>query len=111
MATTAKTEFEQDAQGRWVIPKDPNAVLDYTFDWSKWLAKIADTITSVSFTLGVGATITEVSHSNTTTLATIKVSGGTVPLVAGTLESITCRIVTVAGRTDERTFYLQIVER
>ena len=45
--------------------KDPNATLDYTFDWSAWLTPIADTITSVTWVLSAG--LTSVSASNTTT--------------------------------------------
>lgn len=109
--TTAKTLFVKDAQGRWVIPKDPNAVLDYTWDWTKWLTKIADTIASATIVLGGGATITAAAPTHTTTAVTALLSAGTVPVDPATLESATCRIVTAGGRTDDRTIYLQIVER
>ena len=85
--------------------KDPNATLDYLFDWSAWLTEVSDTITSVDWVLSSG--LTEVSSSNTTTGATIFVSGGTLD----ESETITCRITTVGGRIDDRTITLKIVSR
>jgi len=85
--------------------KDPNATLDYMFDWTPWLTEVSDTIASVDWVLSAG--LTEVSSSNTTTVATIFVSGG----VLDETETITCRITTVGGRTDDRTDKLKIVSR
>ena len=85
--------------------KDPNAILDYTFDWTEYLAPITDTIASVQFATSAG--LTKTSQSNTTTTATAFVSGG----VVGATEKLTCRIVTAGGRTDERTIDLKILER
>lgn len=85
--------------------KDPNAILDYTFDWAPYLTPIADTIASVQFTTSTG--LTKTSQSNTATAATAFVSGG----VVGKTEKLTCRIVTAGGRTDERTIDLKILER
>lgn len=85
--------------------KDPNATLDYSFDWTAYLLPITDTIASVSFITSAGITV--VSQSNTTTVATAFVSGG----VLGETETLTCRIVTAGGRTDDRTIDLKIVTR
>jgi len=85
--------------------KDPNALLDYTFDWTEYLTPIVDTIASVEFVTSAG--LTKTSQSNTTTTATAFVSGG----VVGATEKLTCRIVTAGGRTDERTIDLKILER
>ncbi len=85
--------------------KDPNATLDYTFDWSLWLAPIADTITSVTWVLSSG--LTSVSASNTTTTATAFISGG----VLDAVEELTCRITTAGGRIDDRTIQLNIINR
>lgn len=85
--------------------KDPDATLDYTVDWTAYLAAIADTITSVTWVLSTG--ITKVSQSNTSTTATIFVSGG----VEGSSETMTCRITTAGGRIDDRTIALKIVSR
>ncbi len=83
--------------------KDPNAVLDYTFDWSAWLG--ADTIASSSMIVDTG--ITNSSDSNDTDSATIWLSGGT----AGTEYKITNRITTAAGRTADRTILITVKER
>lgn len=85
-----------------VFDKDPNAVLDYTFDWSAWL--VADTISTSTMT---GSGVTIASNTNTTTTATAWVTGGTL----GKQATITNRIVTAGGRTDERTITLNIVDR
>ena len=93
-----------DAKGRYNINKDPQAVLDYTLDWTTYLAPLADTI--ASFTVVVaGATLA--SQSNTTTTTTAWVSGGTV----GVLCTATFHIVTAGGRTDEQTIYLKIKDK
>ena len=85
--------------------KDPQAVLDYTFDWAPWLTPIGDTIVAVVWTLS--GTLAKVSQSNTTTTATAFISGGTL----GETETLTCRITTAGGRTDERSILLHIVNR
>jgi hypothetical protein len=85
--------------------KDPDAVLDYTFDWSAYLAPISDTIASATFVADTGLTTTNPSH--TTTTATVFVSGGT----AGQSLNLTCRIVTSSGRTDDRSVTLKIANR
>ena len=85
--------------------KDPAATLDYTFDWTAYLAPLGDTISSVTWVLG--DTLTKVSQSNTTTAATAFIAGGTL----GNTATLTCRIVTVGGRTDDRTVNLKIVNR
>lgn len=87
--------------------KDPNAVLDYTFDWGPWLLPLGDTISTVAFTTDPGLTVDSSSH--TTTTATAIVSGG----VADTEMKLTCRITTTGPpvRTDDRTIILTIVNR
>lgn len=85
--------------------KDPNAVLDYTFDWTAWLLPLLDTIATVTWLPDTGLTV--VSSSNTTTKATAFVSGGTLE----TIQNLTCRITTAGGRTDDRTIQLKIVNR
>ena len=82
--------------------KDPNAVLDYKWDWTQWLSS-GDTITSgvVSITDGDVAIN---SQSNTTTTVTAWISGGT----ASTEAHLNARVVTAQGRTDDRTIVLKI---
>lgn len=88
-----------------IYKKDPNAILDYSFDWSAYLTPLADTISSVTWVLTSG--ITKVSQSNSTTSATAFISGG----VVGNTETLTCRIVTAGGRTDDRSIFLKIIDR
>lgn len=85
--------------------KDPNAILDYTVDWTAYLTPIADTIATTTWI--VPATLTKVSDTHTTMTATAFISGGTVD----TTETVVCRITTAGGRTDDRSFVLKIVER
>jgi hypothetical protein len=96
------TSYEYDEDGAFIY-KDPNAILDYPFDWTDWLG--ADTIATVQFT--PSSAITVVSSSSTTKIATAWVSGG----VAGTVESLTCRVNTVGGRTEDRTIRFKIKQR
>lgn len=90
---------------RPTILKDPDATLDYPFNWATWLAKVADTIIAVSWI--IDASLTKVSSSFNTTSATAFVSGG----VLGTIVPVTCRITTAGGRIDDRTIWLKIVVR
>lgn len=83
--------------------KDPDAVLDYEFDWSQWL-DVGETISTRLVTV-TGVTLD--SSSNTTTTVTAWVSGGTV----GTTGTVACRITTSQGRTDERSISLTIRNR
>ena len=83
----------------WPV-KDPDAVLDYSVDWSNWLGD--DTISTVTWEVPTG--IKKENQSNTTTVATVWLSGGT----AGNTYDITCRITTAGGRTDDRTVRLKV---
>lgn len=80
-----------------VYIKDPQAVLDYGFDWQAdgYLAS-GETISTSTWTAATGLTVQ--SSSNTTTTTTVWLSGGT----HGEDYLITNRIVTNGGRTDER---------
>jgi len=80
--------------------KDPASVLDYQVNWAAWLG--SDTIASSTWTLPTG--ITQNDATNTTTTATIWLSGGT----AGTSYEIVNRIVTAGGRTAERTLTIKV---
>jgi len=84
--------------------KDADAVLDYTIDWGStgdWLG--SDTISSSTWTADSGITID--SSTNTTTTTTVWLSGGT----AGATYTVTNRIVTVAGRTEDRDLQILIL--
>lgn len=84
--------------------KDPDATLDYGFDWSDWLAT-AETISASTWTVPTG--ITKVSDSRSTTMTTIWLSGGTV----NTDYSVINHITTSAGRVDDRTILIKVRQR
>ena len=83
--------------------KDPNAVLDYVVDWTTWLN--GDTIATILWTVPAG--ITQDSESESTTSATVWLSGGTV----GETYQLVNRITTAGGRTEDRTIRITIVQR
>jgi len=83
--------------------KDPTEVLDYTIDWETLLA--GDTISTSVWAVPTG--ITEDSESETTVLAIIWVSGGTVDKQY----TLTNTIVTAGGRTRVRSIAINVVER
>lgn len=86
--------------------KDPDATLDYSLDWDAddWLG--TDTISGTpTWTVPSGLTLE--TQSNTTTVATAWISGGTV----NTDYDVACKITTAGGRIDERTIRLQVRQR
>jgi len=84
--------------------KDPDAVLDYSVNWVDWLPE-GDAIATSTWTAETGITID--SDSNTSTAATVWLSGGT----EGVRYSVTNHIVTDDGREDDRTLEIIIKER
>ena len=84
--------------------KDPNADLDYTIDWAAWLA--TDTISTSTWSVAEGD-VTLHDAAVVGALTQVWATGGT----AGTLARLTNRIVTTAGRTDDRTLTLILQER
>ena len=77
--------------------------LDYKIDWSDWLS--SETISTSSWAVSSG--IIKDSDTNTTTTATVWVSGGTL----GSLYTVTNTIVTSASRTAQRAFRININQR
>jgi len=84
--------------------KDPDAVLDYAIEWSRWLA--GDQIETSAWSVS-DSTLEAANDSNTATRATIWLSGG----VSGQSYTVTNRITTSGGRTDERSFVIQVQDR
>lgn len=78
--------------------KDPDSRMDYGFRWENWLD--GDVIQSSSWTVPSGITEISNNHNNDTTW--IWLSGGT----TGQVYNLINRIVTVGGRTDDRTLTL-----
>jgi len=83
--------------------KDPDAVLDYSVDWTRWLA--GDEITTSEWIVGSG--LTKASETNSPTKATVWILGG----AAGQSYSVTNRITTTGGRTEDRSFLIKVEER
>ena len=84
--------------------KDPSAVLDYAFDWTGWLAA-GETIVGHTITADTGITVD--SSTELDGKVNVWLSGGT----AGINYKVACLITTTAGRTDERTLWIRVVER
>lgn len=82
--------------------RDPDSVLDFQIDWSSWLAD-GEIITSSVWT-PVDVTVDSASFDATS--STVWVSGGALPNA-----SVTNRITTSAGRTDDRTIRLVHTDR
>lgn len=81
--------------------KDPEAKLDYGFDWSAWLAT-GETISGSTWDVPAGLTVVSNSHNGTT--SSIWLSGGT----SGVDYDITNHIVTSAAREDDRTMKIKV---
>jgi len=85
------TLYEQDASDD----------LDYQMNWADWLG--TDTISTSTWTVPAGIT-QSTPATNTTTTATVWLSGGT----AGRTYTIANKIVTAGGRTAERSFQVKV---
>jgi hypothetical protein len=98
--------YEISNSGRATITKDPDAVLDYSWDWTDWLADVADTIASHEITVS-GVTLN--SSSNDGQIVTAVLSGGTL----GQTAQAQCRITTASSpaRIEDRTIFLKIRAR
>ena len=95
--------------------KDPDAVLDYKFDWkaltngngdSDWLAS-GETISTFTVAVDTGITKDSAAKADTNTSIVIWLSGGTDEVDY----EVACEIVTSASRTDERTARVPVRER
>jgi len=86
--------------------KDPDAVLDYSVDWDAWLS--GDTITSSQWIVtGQDSDLVVDSEANSTTAATVWLSGGTL----GVTYTVTNRITTGEGRTDDRSIAVTVLDK
>ena len=84
--------------------KSPASVLDYSFDWSSWLAS-GQTVSTSTWTADSGMTIDSDTKSNTKTTAIV--SGGT----EGNSYFVSNTVVTNDGLTVRRTFIIKVVVR
>ena len=93
-------------------PFDPSSTtqLDYTVSWADWLAT-GDTVESAVWICSAGIEeSTDPAKSNTTTTCTVFVKPTALIGAAGTTETLTCRVTTVGGRTDDRSMTLKVRE-
>ena len=90
------------------VKKDPDADLDYGFDWSAWLGA-TDTITASTWAAPAasGLTMHGASISPDGNVTSVWLSAGNV----GGVYSVTNHIKTAAGREDERSMRVTVVER
>lgn len=84
--------------------KDPDAVLDYIWDWSEWLAPGETIVTSI-FTVSAGLDLDSDSFNSNS--ATAWLSGG----LPGTPYLVANRITSSDDRTDERSITIRVKNR
>ena len=82
---------------------DPNANLDYEWDWTDWLA-VGETITAHTITPPTGITVG--THAVAGSKVVAWLTG-----VVGTKGRVVCHIVTSAGRTDDRSITVTVQDR
>jgi hypothetical protein len=105
-----------DASGRRVILKDPDAELDYTWNWTDYLAQVGDVIAAIEIVLddSIEHGLTVESSGYNDTHVTAWISGGRLPTDEDrALLRVTCRITTdnTPPRIDDRSIYLKIKQR
>jgi hypothetical protein len=87
--------------------QDPQATLDYPFDWSDYLVQLGnDTIQTSAFTVDSGIMVESdaiLDPSNTV----VWLSGG----VKGKRYAVTNHVLTAGGREDDWTIYVLVKER
>lgn len=94
------------------IPKDPDAVLDYSEDWTAWLLQVTDTIDSAELILKDPESTLALDPAHPAMLTDgLIVTAWLIGGRPGTTEAGTYRIHTAAGRTDDRTLYFKIKDR
>jgi hypothetical protein len=98
-------QFKIGADGRATVYKDPDALLDYTFDWSDYLAALGgDRLVDAAFTSSAGELTATELHEG---MAVAWLAGGT----TGSTIALNCRITTAGGRVDACTAFIKIRER
>jgi len=84
--------------------KDPQAVLDFNWDWSAWLGE-GEAITDKTVTPDAGLTVNSSSINGGVVAAWL--AGG----VAGITYTVACTISTSAGRTETRRIQIVVAMR
>lgn len=103
------TGFIRDNEGIY-IPKDSEATLTYSLDWTDWLNN-GETITSSSYTLetitGDADPLVRSAQSTTNYVTTVKITGGTI----GNIYKVYNTIITSGGLTERRYFRIKVEAR
>lgn len=104
------TGYQEDTDGIW-IPKDTEARLTYTLDWSLWLPQGA-TVTAVTYSHNSRVNDADpiIIHSSgvqTGTKTYVILSGGT----KNRVYNITAAITLDNGQTDRRAFRIKVLDR
>lgn len=89
--------------------KDPDAIKDYVWDWSDWLAD-GETIDEATTVTATGVTI-EGTRSIQGARVIARISGGTVGTSGIGTASATCHIVTSTGQEEDWTEQFVITNR
>jgi hypothetical protein len=94
--------------GKARILKDPDARLDYYWDWTDWFAElVGDSISGATVLPDADGGLVVETVTYDAFIVKAIISGG----VAGARAVATCRITTVQGRTEDRSIYMSIRER
>lgn len=91
------------------IPKDPDAILDYSEDWTAWLAGDVVLSAIVVFPDPLSTLIQAPGKAivNDGSIVTVWLTGGRINFT----EQATLRITTAAGRVDDRSMFFKIKDR
>lgn len=94
------------------IGKDPDAVLDYSENWTTWLLRVTDTIDTAELVLKDPACTLSLDPAHPAMITDgLIVTAWLIGGRPGVTENATFRIHTVAGRTDDRTLYFKVKDR
>jgi len=108
------TYVEDPATKRQIIGRATGSVLDYSIDWTEWMAP-GDTIVSGVVTAAAGITVVSSGFVSVLASAGIVASHVLSAFISGGVAGQTYRalfqIVTIQGRTDNRAIYLRTKER
>jgi hypothetical protein len=103
--------YTTDAAGRHIVMADPSSELDYTFDWTEWLAAKGQVASSMSI-VAIDSPITTTSQSNTPSQCILVLKMNNAPANSPLLK-VSCKIVTAGPvvLTDTRSIYFRIRPR
>lgn len=87
--------------------KDPNATLDYTFEWADELRAPATLASATCLVSPNDGSLALVQQANNSTAHTVRLTGGK----RGKQYRVTSRMTDTAGRSDDRTLLVTIEER